>query len=125
MKSKLLKYLLKHILKATSLIETVVALVMIMSVFSIGMMVYFNVIKSSYSLQQLKASLMLNELSKVTKEKKSFFDEQDSTETLVIYKRISKYENMENLVLLELEVLSKDSTKLASRRELVELDENE
>ena len=56
---KLKKKILR--LKADSLLETVVAAVLIVIIFGIAMMIYSNVIRSSLSVKQLQAASLLEE----------------------------------------------------------------
>ncbi len=106
-------------LKASSLLETIVALMVIMIVFGIAMTIYVNVMKNSSSLSEVKASLRLDVLAKESKEKKAFFDEDFEEENIDFEKRVTKYQNKEGLLLLELEARDKTNRILAERKEII------
>jgi Tfp pilus assembly protein PilV len=106
-------------LKAASLLEVVIAMVIISIVFGVGMMTYMNILKSSFSVQQLNATLLLNKIVEETKQEQSFFDETITEENITVYKKASKYQGNDNLVLLELEVLDAENKILANRKQLI------
>jgi hypothetical protein len=110
---------------ASSLFETIVALMVIMVVFGIAMTIYVNIIRNSTSLAELKASQRLDEIARDTRDKKSYFDEKFEDEVSVIEKKVSKYQEKEGLLLLQLEVLDKNNTRLAERKEIIRDDTNE
>lgn len=106
-------------LNASSLLETIVALMVVMLVFGIAMTIYVNVMRNSSSLAEVKASLRLDVLAKETKEKKAFFDENFEEEQVDFEKRVTKYQNKEGLLLLELEARDKTNRILAERKEII------
>ena len=110
-------------IKASSLFETIVALMVIVLVFGIAMTMYVNILRTSTSLAELKASQKLEELSKETKMNKSYFDEHSDDQLTKIDKRVSKYQGKEGLLLLELEAFDMSDKRLAERKEII-LDES-
>ncbi len=116
---------ISHSIKASSLFETIVALMVIMIVFGIAMTIYVNVMRNSTSLSELKASLRLDELARETKEKKSYFDEKFEDESTLIEKKVTKYKDKEGLFLLDLQAFDKTNKRLAERKELLQDETNE
>ena len=110
---------------ASSLFETIVALMVIMIVFGIAMTIYVNVMKNSTSLSELNASLQLDRLARETKEKKSYFDETIENESTVIEKKIKKYNDKGGLLLLDIQAFDKTKKKLAERKEIIRDESNE
>lgn len=108
---------------ASSIIEVIVAMVTVMIVFSLGMMIYVNVVKSSVSMQQMTLTLELKQISTQTLKDKSFFDDEIPFGNNTIIKRVSKYNDIENLYLIELEAQNPEEKVLAKRRELLYLQE--
>lgn len=106
-------------IKASSLLETIIALMVIMIVFGIAMTIYVNVMKNSTSLSELKASLKLEELARETKEKKSYFDESFNDESTLIEKKVKKYNDREGLLLLDFQAYDKTNKRLAERKEII------
>ncbi|HEY8402745.1 MAG TPA: hypothetical protein VIK89_15860 [Cytophagaceae bacterium] len=108
---------------ASTLLEVVVAMVLIMVVFGIGLMSYMNIMKSSYNFQKLRASQETERIATATKKEKTFVDQAYETETVSYYKSIKKYEGQSNLILLEVEAVDRSNQQLALRRELILLDD--
>ena len=114
-------------LKASSLIEVVVAMVILSVTFTVCLMVFNNITRSTYSLRQMKYSLILQNLKLKTEQEKSYFDEVISEENEIVYKKVSHYNNRENLILLEFEVVDAGNEVIAERKDLIYLitdDEN-
>ncbi|HXA01798.1 MAG TPA: hypothetical protein VNW99_07420, partial [Cytophagaceae bacterium] len=71
-------------LKASSMMESVVALVVISTIFVLSLGIFLNVADFSFSTSEVNASLILNDISIETKKAKSFYNEEISRESLVI-----------------------------------------
>jgi Tfp pilus assembly protein PilV len=112
-------------IKASSILEVVVALVLAMIVFGISMMLFANVVRSGVSLQQLHGTLLLNDLYIRTRENKSFYDEEIKEGDNIIHKKVSKFKNMPQLVLLELEIVNPEDKKLSSRKDIILIETDE
>lgn len=108
--------------KASSLLETIVALMVIVLIFGIAMTIYGNVLKNSTSPAELKASQRLKEIAWETKRHKSYFDASYTEEGIEIEKTVSKYQGKEGIILLELKAIAPDSRKLAEYKELISED---
>ncbi len=106
-------------IEASSLVETVVAMIIILSVFGISMMVYMNVVKTGINLSNLNASLQLNELAEKTKKEKLYVDQTIESKGFSIQKKITKYNHDENLLLLEITAKDNGDKILASRKEII------
>ena len=113
--------LLNQKLKAATLVEALMALVIVMICFVIGSMIYVNVINSDNNRQEIKANLILNETALKTKEEKKFIDEkiEIGNENLIIQKTVILYKNIENLNLLTLIASDKKGRVIAQRKELI------
>lgn len=104
---------------ASSLFETIVALMVIVLVFGIAMTMYVNILRTSSSLAELKAAQRLEALAKETKEKRSYFDEYFEEDAFVIEKRVGKYMDREGVLLLNFEAFDKSKKRLAERKEII------
>jgi hypothetical protein len=109
----------KNRIKASSLFETIVALMVIMIVFGIAMTIYVNVMKNSSSLAELKASLRLEEIARETKDGKKYFNESFETEGVQIEKKISVYKGREGIILLEIVAFDPLKKRLADYKEII------
>lgn len=105
--------------KSSSLLETIVAMVIIMVVFSISIMIYVNITSSTFSLQKIKTDLLLQRLSVTTLEKKTYFDETIEYEIITIDKQIQKYNDIDDILLMTLTAYNKQQDTIAQRKQLL------
>lgn len=110
---------MKYKLKSFTLIESIVALIIIMLCFGIGLMIYVNVMKSDSNFLKLKSSALLKEIVINTKINKHFIDEQYSFKEININKRIEKYKDQDNLNIVIFEAYDKSGKKICEMKELV------
>jgi hypothetical protein len=108
-----------------TLLEVVVALVIIMVVFGVSMMIYLNILRSTYTYRQLSSALLLKDIGEETISTKSYFDERIERDGIIVIKRIQKYNNQANLIHLHLETIDEGSKKLLTRDQLINTDEEE
>ena len=109
-----------HRIRGSTLIETLVAMIIVMLAFGIGLMIYLNVIQSSGAQQKVNAQLQMNKIAIETKDKNLFTDVEDSTETMKIIKTIQPYSvGSEKLKLLKIEAFDGSGKKIGERKELV------
>lgn len=107
-------------LKGSTLVETLVAMIIVMLAFGIGLLIYLNVIQSSGAQQKLNAQLQMNKIAIETKDKNLFVDEEDTTGTMKIIKTIQPYSaGSDKLKLLKIEAFDGNGKKLAEREELI------
>jgi Tfp pilus assembly protein PilV len=105
--------------RAASLIEVVVAMVLMMTIFGVSMVIYVNISGAGFSEQSWKSTLLINEVATRTLKEKSFFDEVVEKDNITIYKKITPYRQMAQVVLLEIEAINQENRKLAHRKQLV------
>jgi hypothetical protein len=111
---------LVHIkLQASSLIETIVSMMIVMLVFFIAMTIYVNILRNSVSLSELSAAQYLQTLVQKTKKDKSYFNETLVEETLTISKNCSPYGSSTELFLIDLEAKDQSGRVVATHRELI------
>ena len=113
------QYLLTVNLKAATLMEALIALILIMFCFVIGSMIYVNVVKSDNNRQELNANLLLHEITLKTIQEKKFIDEKIENENMTIQKTVTQYKNTNNLNLLTLTASDKKGRILAQHKELM------
>lgn len=110
---------LNYKLKAATLMESLIAMVIIVVCLGIGTMIYTNVLNSDKQRLKFKALLMLNKEAAQIKAEKIFFDGEKQVGDYRIKKTIKKFEQTENLYTLALVVLDKDGKIIGSRNELI------
>ncbi len=116
-----MNYELKGIkLKATTLQETMVAMTISLITFSIGLMIFINIMRTEKSMEKLRASLLLKELILETKLNKTFINDEYEKGTFTIVKTISEIPENENLIKLTIEI-HKNQKPIVNSQELIPL----
>lgn len=110
-------------MKSSSLIEVIVAMVIMVITFGVGMMIYHNILKSGTNLQNIKAEMLLSKVFEETSQLKSYFDEDINEGELIVKKKVGKYPNNSSLLLLEIQVYSKEEKLLAEGNYFILVDE--
>lgn len=110
---------LNHNLKAATLMESLIAMILIVVCFGVATMIYTNVLDSDKQRLHLKAILILNKKAIETKTKKEFLDSEEQAGDWTIKKIIEHYPETENLYKLTLTALSKSGKTIAIRNELI------
>jgi hypothetical protein len=106
-------------LKATTLMESLVAMIIIVVCFGVATMIYSNVLDSDKQRLQLKAMLLLNQQSIEIKKEKKFIDGEEVNGEWTIKRSIEHYQQSENLYQLTLSVIGKEENIIAKRNELI------
>lgn len=110
---------MKKKLRASTLIEAIVALVIIMLVFSIIMNFYLRQVKSSSQLNKLNIHFILNKIVNNEDVEQLYNDTEYKFESFMIKKTVSQYKNKENLFLLKYECLDTNKTILLQKRKVM------
>lgn len=106
-------------LKASTLIEVLIAMVLVMACFGIGTMIYSNVMRSGNERLKLKAHLAINELAVRSKKEKQFIDEVIKDETLTISKKISPYKQTTDVIVMEITAGDEEGRTIETYKELI------
>ena len=112
-------------IKASSLLETIVALLVVMTVFGIAMTIYINVLRNSDSLSTLKAIQTLEQVAAETKTKRSYFDESFRVDEIMVEKSFIQYQHNEDLWLMDLKAIDPLNKTIATRKEILITEEDE
>ncbi|MFN6945505.1 MAG: prepilin-type N-terminal cleavage/methylation domain-containing protein [Cytophagaceae bacterium] len=104
-------------LKGVSLIEVVIAMVIIAITYSIGIMIYINVLYSSYDIRKIEAIHLADNCANKALHEKTFYDEQIEFNDFYVERKVSPHQN--GLMRMDIEVYSKNNKLLAKRKELV------
>ena len=106
-------------LKAATLMESLVAMVVVLVCCGIASMIYVNVITSGNEREKLKAHLLLNEAAIKAKNENLFLDEEIRGETITIRKSIAPYKELPDISLLTLTAVDADGHVIETRKELI------
>ncbi len=99
--------------------ESLVAMVLILLTMSIGGIIYTNVISSSDTTRKLQAGFILEEVSDKMKKEKNYLDGEEEIKSMIVKKRVMKYEKVAGLEVMELRAFDKQGKLLGSRREII------
>lgn len=110
---------LNYRLKASTLVESLIAMVILVVCLGVGTMIYTNVLSSDKERMQLHASLLADEEAIRVKSGKNYLDGEVKSGDWVLKKTVEKYEQTENLFLLAIAVLDRDKKIVLIRRELI------
>ena len=110
---------LNAMLKASTLIESLIAMIIMVVCLAVGTMIYTNVMDSDKQHKQLRAALLLNKEADEVKTEKSYIDSETQVGDWMIKKVIKKYDQTENVYQLSLSVIDQDKKIIAVRNELV------
>lgn len=105
-------------IKAFTIVESMVSMVIVMLVFSLTSMVIVNVIKSGVSRDKQNAYMFVNAIRNETIQQARFIDETVEVNDILIQKTILEYKKSENLKVLLIEAF-KGETKLFESKEIV------
>ena len=106
-------------LQASTLVEALISMIIVMMVFVIGSMIYVNVINSDNGRQKLNAELLLQQVTVTTKRENKFLDEKIEAGNIIIQKKVVLYKNISNLHLLLLIAFDKQGKQIADHQELI------
>lgn len=111
--------LLRKKLKGGTLVETLVAMVVIMLSFTIAVIIFSNVIRSSSFPRKVKAETLLKDLAARSKADNIFLDASFQYNGMQINKKVSPYAGSMGLSMLNLEAVDADGKRIAVFNELV------
>lgn len=101
------------------LLETLIAMVIVMTCFGVGISIYANVTNADNTRLRLRASLLLQQLAAETERDKSFISTTSEAEPLRIVKIISPWNANPAVQQLQLEAWDADGNKIAELTELI------
>jgi len=111
--------LINHTLKAATIIESIVAMVIITSCLGFATLIYSNVMNSDKQRLEMSAGLLLENVAQQTKKEKSFVDSETQEGIWKIKKTVERYKEAENCYLLQLIARNADGKFIKTRNELI------
>jgi hypothetical protein len=106
-------------LKAATLIESIIAMVIIVVCFGIAMMIYVNVLDSDKQRIKLDSSLILEKTAIQMKHDRRYLDEQVLAGDFVIQSSFSNYKQGRGLMEFSLKLFDLSGKLIAERKELI------
>ena len=118
------KYLIRK-LKASTLVETIIAMLIVTIAFSLALLLMINISRSSNNSLKTKAYFLANNILVQTKAEKTYLDQEFNFGNVVIKKTVTEYENNEELFQLNVSAYDKQNHKLFEQNELVIIERGE
>jgi uncharacterized membrane protein len=106
-------------LAAATIIETVVAMVIILVLFAITTTVLVQTSLRSFSIKRIKAAQLVNTCFVKTANEKSFFNEQIAMDEYLIKKEVQQYGRNNNVLAIRIIVADNNNTELVSEQRLI------
>lgn len=108
----------KYHLQAASLVETMLALVIIMAVFGVGILIYNNVVQSDGMAMKVRAIYTAEEITAITK-KGNLSEEEFESNGIIFQKEVEKVGGTTNLWLLTITATTKEERQLFQSKEMI------
>jgi len=108
----------KGMLKASTLLEVIIAMVIIMVIFTLAIGVYNNVLNASPSIKKQQAKAMIGVMMATSIHDKKLDDEQFTKDDIVLEKIVVPYEGYSDLVLITV-TASQQGKVLGTARQVV------
>lgn len=110
---------LKHKVQGSTLIEVLVAMIIIVICLGIASVIILNISKSGNAGLKLFAEQYAEKVIEESKLNLEYQDENYETEGIIIEKRVGLYKNLDGLVELTVTVFNVDMKQLVQKKELI------
>jgi len=114
---------LNNKIKASTLIETLIAMVILIIVSGIATMTFINIAHSGSNTLRIEAMIQTQNALAETIKNNTFFDEDYSEGSIMIKKRITNYSSGKNLKILEMNAYSLEGRFMYERKEIIRIKE--
>ncbi len=104
---------------ASTLVEAIIAMLIITIAFSMAMVLMLNISKNSNNSLKTKAYILANDIMVQTKSEKSYIDQEFNYGNIIVKKIVSEYENNEELFQLNISAYDSRNHKLFEQNELI------
>ena len=106
-------------LKAFTVIESIIAMVVIVVSLGISSMIFYNMIESDSQRLELKANLLLNKETSRIQQEKDYIDSETEAGDWILSKKVEQYEGTENLFRLTLSLADEKGKIIDERSQLI------
>lgn len=106
-------------LKGATIIEVLVAMIIILTCSTLATVIYLNVLQSQNSAEKLKAFRMIKEIQRETEEKNNYINEQLSADGFTIEKECKPYKSDTRLIVITFTARNQDGKELMKQSKLI------
>jgi Tfp pilus assembly protein PilV len=110
---------IKASIPASSIVEVLISMVVIMVVFGIAMMIYSNVMQSSLSVKKLRAQAVLNQTLKADESSANVASTSFTVDDLSIQQTIKSYGDENNLTEVDLAAYDANGKELITLHKVI------
>lgn len=110
---------LKGTVQASTLIEVIISMIVIMVVFDIAMMIYVNITRFSVSVKSLHAKALLYQHLAVVEQNKDFVNETLVIDSVRIEQTVSAEDTLANNVTISLGAYDLNNQKIAGLQKII------
>ncbi len=110
---------LNYAVAASTLVEVLISMIVIVVVFGIALMIFANVIRFSPSEKQLTAKALLNDMLLKTEEQKTFSDQSTTKNQFFIQQTVLPYGNVNGLISIKLTAFDQHQQKVAEIQKII------
>jgi Tfp pilus assembly protein PilV len=105
--------------RGATLIEALVAIIVVAITFVMSAMIYINIISSDNSFQKLRATSMIREMVIDTYSKNNLMDTTLVSDSITVIKSVANYSNTPKAVILSFKAFGPNKRFLAGYNELI------
>jgi Tfp pilus assembly protein PilV len=106
-------------LKGTTLLEALIAMVMLLICILVSAGVINNLLQSSSSADKLKAEVLLNKWMNETIEQSNFMDEESGTNNFRLTKKVLRLQEYDDIISVQLTATNEEGRKVGEKKMLI------
>lgn len=107
-------------LKASALLESLLAMLIIVTIFCLSFFVFANIIRSNNFSQRIQLKNLLNSYVFVAKQERIYLDEQiEIQNNITIVKKFIPYQNYADLILMEIIAINDKGKNIIGIKEII------
>ncbi|MDB5002072.1 MAG: hypothetical protein JWQ34_297 [Mucilaginibacter sp.] len=105
--------------KASTILEVIISMIIILLVFTIAMMISANIMRSSLSVKKINAQAVLHELLIKAEQNKEVHSQSFTTDDFSVVQEVKPDENFQNLLNIHLTAYDTNQEKVAELQKII------
>ena len=114
----------KQRLKASTIVETLMAIVLISIAFGVGMLVYLNTMSNIPIVREQQVNIALQEVARLTQKEERYINETITHKKFIIERKVKPYPMNRDVYHLHLLAYDTDETIIGEHQELIYIPKN-
>lgn len=116
---------IKKQVSGSTLMEVLVAMILLLIVFSIAMVIFANIARSSVNSQEIFARALAEQELRHTMQQKAFSSEEIAVDSLILIRDVQFPAGQPGMVSITVKAITKQNKILAKVKEQLRVDEND